>query len=72
MYKDEIIYSESTMGGKYEKAVTMNFHEYIHDEEDTRYILHGSGYFDLRMAFDPKWARIKVAPGDLIVLTKGI
>lgn len=56
---------------KYDEMVAMFFEEHIHDAEEIRYILEGSGYFDVR-DFEDKWIRIKLSAGDLITLPEGI
>jgi 1,2-dihydroxy-3-keto-5-methylthiopentene dioxygenase len=39
----------------------------MHDDEEIRYIMEGSGYFDIRDDYD-RWMRIKCDTGDMIVL----
>lgn len=55
----------------YDSMVAMFFEEHIHDAEEIRYILEGSGYFDVR-DFDDRWVRIQLSAGDLITLPEGI
>jgi len=55
----------------FDKKIQSFFEEHIHDAEEIRYILDGSGYFDCRN-LDDKWVRIHVKKGDLITLPEGI
>jgi len=45
--------------------------QHIHDAEEIRFIIKGSGYFDVRDTND-KWIRIHVKGGDLMTLPEGI
>ena len=55
----------------FDEKVKSFFEEHIHDAEEIRYILDGSGFFDVRDTED-KWIRIHVKKGDLITLAEGI
>jgi 1,2-dihydroxy-3-keto-5-methylthiopentene dioxygenase len=55
----------------FEDKVKSFFEEHIHDAEEIRYIIDGSGFFDVRDTED-KWVRIHVKKGDLMTLPEGI
>ena len=56
---------------RFQTQVKAFFEEHIHDAEEIRYILGGSGFFDVRNKAD-EWVRIHVKAGDLMTLPEGI
>ncbi|KZP01409.1 1,2-dihydroxy-3-keto-5-methylthiopentene dioxygenase [Calocera viscosa TUFC12733] len=74
--RDVINVSKEGLGDLYETKIKSFFEEHMHEDEEIRYILGGSGFFDVRKhAPHPnqeRWIRILCEQGDLLVLPSGI
>jgi cupin superfamily acireductone dioxygenase involved in methionine salvage len=69
-YQDTV---ESTKIPDFEKKVAIFAHEHMHDDEEIRFCLEGSGFFDVRDQRNgaDKWLRIVFQAGDMLVLPAG-
>ncbi|KAF9455988.1 Acireductone dioxygenase ARD family [Collybia nuda] len=70
--RDTINVSREGMGEIYEEKIKGFFQEHMHEDEEIRYILSGSGFFDVRETPTDAWIRLAVEPGDLLVVPAGI
>ncbi|KAI3979804.1 hypothetical protein MKX01_013899 [Papaver californicum] len=55
----------------YEQKIKSFFEEHLHTDEEIRYCVDGSGYFDVRDE-NEKWIRVWVKKGGMIVLPAGM
>ncbi|KAJ8597212.1 1,2-dihydroxy-3-keto-5-methylthiopentene dioxygenase [Rhizopogon salebrosus TDB-379] len=70
--RDIITITREGLGDLYEIKLKNFYEEHMHEDEEIRYILEGSGFFDVRDHPTDSWIRCQVDAGDLIVLPAGI
>ncbi|XP_002165167.1 acireductone dioxygenase [Hydra vulgaris] len=69
-YCDFITVSEKDLPN-YEEKIKLFFQEHTHTDDEIRYIIDGSGYFDVKNQ-KSEWVRIFVSKGDLLSLPAGM
>eukprot|EP01120_Amphizonella_sp_Union-15-10_P010877 TRINITY_DN4510_c0_g1_i1.p1 TRINITY_DN4510_c0_g1~~TRINITY_DN4510_c0_g1_i1.p1 ORF type:complete len:326 (+),score=63.15 TRINITY_DN4510_c0_g1_i1:78-1055(+) len=69
-YKDVVEVSPNTLPN-YEEKIKIFFQEHLHTDEEIRFFLDGSGYFDVR-GLDDEWIRIHCEKGEMIILPAGM
>ncbi|KAG9308097.1 Acireductone dioxygenase ARD family [Chiua virens] len=69
---DIIAINKEVLGDEFETKIKNFYHEHMHEDEEIRYILEGSGYFDVREHATESWIRCHMGAGDLLVLPAGI
>lgn len=48
------------------------YEEHLHTDPETRMIVEGVGYFDIRSPESDKWIRVELEAGDMISIPAGI
>jgi len=70
--RDIIAITKEGLGDQYETKLKIFYSEHMHEDEEVRYILEGSGFFDVREHFSDSWIRMELTPGDVFVAPPGI
>ena len=58
---DEVKISRDSLGADYDNKLAVFFTEHIHEDDEVRYVIEGTGHFDVRDRADA-WIRIAVEP----------
>lgn len=70
--RDIMDVTKEGLGDRFEEMLDKFFTEHMHDDAEVRYILSGSGYWDIREYLTDRWIRVQVLPGDFIIVPAGI
>ncbi|KAG1869690.1 1,2-dihydroxy-3-keto-5-methylthiopentene dioxygenase [Suillus tomentosus] len=69
---DTITITKQGLGDLYEAKLKIFYEEHMHEDEEIRYILEGSGFFDVREHPTDSWIRCELDAGDLLLVPAGI
>ncbi|KAG2137176.1 Acireductone dioxygenase ARD family [Suillus cothurnatus] len=69
---DIVAISKEGLGDEFETKIKSFYHEHMHEDEEIRYLLEGTGFFDVREHSSESWIRCHMGAGDLLVLPAGI
>ncbi|KAI0820863.1 1,2-dihydroxy-3-keto-5-methylthiopentene dioxygenase [Trametes gibbosa] len=70
--RDVVTASRESLGEVFDARMAMFFKEHIHEDEEIRYLLEGSAFFDVREHTTDAWVRCHLEAGDMIILPAGI
>jgi len=70
--RDIVLVTKEGMGDDFEANLKKFYHEHMHEDEEIRFIIEGSGFFDVREQPTDAWVRLHLSAGDMIVLPAGI
>ncbi|ESN90030.1 hypothetical protein HELRODRAFT_91140 [Helobdella robusta] len=70
-YNDEVTCNKEKLPN-YNEMMKKFFEEHVHPDDETRHVLDGSGYFDIRDPTTDTWIRIQVIKGDMISVPAGL
>ncbi|KAF9812728.1 hypothetical protein IEO21_06036 [Rhodonia placenta] len=70
--RDIVLNAKEGLGDTFEATMKRFYSEHMHEDEEIRYIIEGSGFFDVREFTTDEWVRLHLSAGDMIVLPAGI
>jgi 1,2-dihydroxy-3-keto-5-methylthiopentene dioxygenase len=70
-FEDQVTCSRDKLPN-YDETLKSFFKEHIHEDDETRLVLDGSGYFDIRDPRSDRWIRIEVSKNDMISIPPGL
>ncbi|TEB37850.1 Fe-ARD 2 [Coprinellus micaceus] len=70
--RDVINISKEGLGKMYDEKMVYFFQEHMHEDEEIRYILDGTGYYDIRETPSDTWIRFQIEAEDLVIIPVGI
>lgn len=70
-FNDEIACSRECLPN-FDVMTEKFYQEHLHTDDETRLVLDGSGYFDIRDPTNDKWIRIHVVKDDFISIPPGL
>lgn len=70
-YRDELIIDREHLPD-FDAKLKIFFEEHLHEDDEIRLAIDGSGYFDCRNRLNDEWLRVEMVAGDLLILPAGI